>query len=50
MVGFLKLVAKLTGEKAFWAWANKEKVIEWMGHGFSFKWIERQIIRALAGK
>ncbi|MCP1527732.1 MULTISPECIES: aureocin A53 family class IId bacteriocin [Bacillus] len=50
MIGFLQLVAELTGKKALWAWANKGMVIEWMNQGFSFKWIERQIALAIAGK
>ena len=48
MVAFLRLVAQLTAKQAIWAWANK-KVLEWIGQGFSFKWISNQIIRALAG-
>ncbi|CAM5501285.1 aureocin A53 family class IId bacteriocin [Bacillus safensis] len=50
MATFLQLVSKLTGQQAIWAWANKKKVIEWIGQGFSFKWISNQIIRALASK
>ncbi|WP_339327792.1 aureocin A53 family class IId bacteriocin [Bacillus altitudinis] len=49
MVAFLRLVAQLTAKQAIWAWANKKKVLEWIGQGFSFKWISNQIIRALAG-
>lgn len=43
MAQFLKLVATLGVKAAKWAWAHKDRVMQWLKDGMSFSWIKDQI-------
>ncbi|WP_017154621.1 aureocin A53 family class IId bacteriocin [Bacillus bingmayongensis] len=39
MFTFLRIVAQLGARAAKWAWANKDRVLNWIKNGVAIDWI-----------
>ncbi|MCI0768319.1 aureocin A53 family class IId bacteriocin [Bacillus sp. TL12] len=39
MITFLRIVAQLGARAARWAWANKDRILNWIKNGMAIDWI-----------